>query len=773
MANTYVDYTGADGTGTDGKDFNFSFEYLRDEHVKVKVNGSEVTNFTIVTSPVQLIRFNTTPVADDTIKIYRDSRGDFSPLVDFVDGSILTENELDESYKHNLFIGQEASEGQGGEQLTKKGLIDYDAEGNKIINLGSPTTATDAATKSYVDQTIDNAELVGGSPATVSLGVYDVTSTNDTVKQLRAWTADIEDTNVTATGSSEARTLEDRFSDYINVLDYGVTGDGTTDDTAAIRTAISAGETANKTVYFPDGTYKVTEAIEVAFATRIEGESRLHTIIDVGASTLSYVLGRHGTTGYCSIKNLQIRNRGRTNVDALISFKAPTDQSGSAYYLQLENLLLAQNDLGGSRVSYLGNIYKCIETHTSSPSETPDTSLKWSLSTDVLSADDWVSGQDYTENGSGKCVEIYNNIYASLKTIKTAGGDYGIHANLLQTGLCQTIITSSHEVAGIYLEDSPTVVFDDCHTYSQDERSTTNHLMILDGCRSVAVRNSTFEPQTFSPVAACLLIDKNNSASESTYIKISKCRFLGFAASITNNIVLGATATVYNNVIEDCEMFDPGGTDVSILGTNQQNTSILNCSEISSYADTSYSPASSNNPAYTFYREQQSGFWTYGGTGAPNGTTIFGTSVGPYDDGTGRSIIKQASKGITANQIQAYYNGNGQVGSISTSGSGTSFNTSSDYRLKENVVPMQGAVNKLESIPVYHFNFKADPSKTVDGFLAHEVQAIISEAVTGDKDAVDEDGNPIYQGIDQSKLVPVLVGAVQELIQRVKVLEAK
>ena len=85
MANTYVDYTAVAAQ----TDYNFSFEYLRDAHVKVKVNGSEVTNFTIVTSPVQLIRFNTAPTASAAIKIYRDSRGDFSPLVDFVDGSIL------------------------------------------------------------------------------------------------------------------------------------------------------------------------------------------------------------------------------------------------------------------------------------------------------------------------------------------------------------------------------------------------------------------------------------------------------------------------------------------------------------------------------------------------------------------------------------------------------------------------------------------------------------------------------------------------------------
>ena len=241
MANTYVDYTGADGTGTDGTDFNFSFEYLRDAHVKVKVNGVETSAFTIVTSPVQLIRFNTAPAASATIKIYRDSRGDFSPLVDFVDGSILTENELDESYKHNLFIGQEASEGQGGEQLTKKGLEHYDAEGNKIINLFAPSDNTDAANKAYVDQTIDNAIALGGSPAIVSLGGYDVT----------------------ALGTTTARSLADRFAETFNVMDYGAYNDGT--NTAATTTAIMAAFAAAQangsgSIVFPAGTYSITES---------------------------------------------------------------------------------------------------------------------------------------------------------------------------------------------------------------------------------------------------------------------------------------------------------------------------------------------------------------------------------------------------------------------------------------------------------------------------------------------------------------------------------
>jgi len=189
MANTYVDYTG-DNSETD---FIFNFDYLQDDHVKVKVNDVIVTNYSIVeVSADNVIRFDTAPASNASIRIYRDSRGDFSPLVDFVDGSVLTGDNLDEAYKHNLFVSQEASEGTGNELLNKKGGANYDAEGNKIINLGTPTTGTDAANKGYVDQTIDNAELVGGSPATVSLGGYDVTSSNDTLKQLTAWTADIE-----------------------------------------------------------------------------------------------------------------------------------------------------------------------------------------------------------------------------------------------------------------------------------------------------------------------------------------------------------------------------------------------------------------------------------------------------------------------------------------------------------------------------------------------------------------------------------------------------
>jgi Chaperone of endosialidase len=113
------------------------------------------------------------------------------------------------------------------------------------------------------------------------------------------------------------------------------------------------------------------------------------------------------------------------------------------------------------------------------------------------------------------------------------------------------------------------------------------------------------------------------------------------------------------------------------------------------------------------------------------------------------------------------------VGTITATGSATAYNTSSDYRLKENIVPLTGAIDRVSQLQVHRFNFIDNPDTTVDGFIAHEAQAVVPECVTGEKDAVNDEGNPIYQGIDQSKLVPLLTAALQEAIAKIETLEAK
>lgn len=214
-----------------------------------------------------------------------------------------------------------------------------------------------------------------------------------------------------------------------------------------------------------------------------------------------------------------------------------------------------------------------------------------------------------------------------------------------------------------------------------------------------------------------------------------------------------------------------------------------------------------------------------------NGNILFGTtstgttSGGAYFDpeSLDRTVLftgsSSTSSGVT---LIAFNNPNGIVGGISTAANSTSFNTSSDYRLKENVTDLTGAIDRVKTLAPKRFNFIVDPDTTVDGFLAHEVTTV-PEAITGTKDetrsvsnavlsadgkllaedvlqsdwtagklpTTNQDGNkvdalypsdstwaashtePVYQGIDQSKLVPVLTAALQEAIAKIEALELR
>jgi len=120
-----------------------------------------------------------------------------------------------------------------------------------------------------------------------------------------------------------------------------------------------------------------------------------------------------------------------------------------------------------------------------------------------------------------------------------------------------------------------------------------------------------------------------------------------------------------------------------------------------------------------------------------------------------------------------FRNPNGNVGSIATSGSATSYNTSSDYRLKENVVDISDGITRVKQLSPKRFNFIVDDTTTVDGFIAHEAQTVVPEAVTGTHNEVDDEGNAVMQGIDQSKLVPLLTAALQEAIGEIETLKQR
>jgi hypothetical protein len=170
-------------------------------------------------------------------------------------------------------------------------------------------------------------------------------------------------------------------------------------------------------------------------------------------------------------------------------------------------------------------------------------------------------------------------------------------------------------------------------------------------------------------------------------------------------------------------------------------------------------------------RIDSSGNLLVGGTGLASAGNSYATLRG----GDNNSIETFRIGTGTRTQI-AFYNGTigsaTNVGTIQTSGSNTSYNTSSDYRLKENIAPMTGALDKVAQLKPCTYVWKRD-SVPSQGFIAHELAEVMPDCVSGEKDAVDAEGNPVYQGIDTSFLVATLTAAIQELNAKVTALEAQ
>lgn len=167
-------------------------------------------------------------------------------------------------------------------------------------------------------------------------------------------------------------------------------------------------------------------------------------------------------------------------------------------------------------------------------------------------------------------------------------------------------------------------------------------------------------------------------------------------------------------------------------------------------------------------RIDSSGNLLIGTTSTPNGTSVYGSAF--TNNGDGRRSLIMATSTTATRALQEFYNPNGNVGSIYTSGTATGYATSSDYRLKENVSPMSGALAKVSALKPCTYTWKTDGSDG-EGFIAHELAEVCPQAVMGEKDAVKEDGTPQYQAIDSSFLVATLTAAIQELNAKVTALE--
>jgi len=301
-----------------------------------------------------------------------------------------------------------------------------------------------------------------------------------------------------------------------------------------------------------------------------------------------------------------------------------------------------------------------------------------------------------------------------------------------------------------------------------------------------------------------ILVIKNDNTTDDNGVSID------FAGKDTgsNNITYGRIATKYtNHATEKSHMIfshrnDSGAFDEWMRVTHDGNVGIGTASPdnplevVGADSGIKISSASSNRPHLRFEcgSDEKLRLSANGAYGA----------IGDGSDANRYMILKDGKVGINDEPTDLFYitgnatstamgikigtngyngiefdNATGSlVGRITINSGTTAYVTSSDYRLKENVTDMTGATTRLKQLKPKRFNWIADNTNTlIDGFLAHEVSSIVPEAVAGEKDAVHPDGHHEAgeidpQGIDHSKLVPLLVKTIQELEARITALEA-
>jgi hypothetical protein len=158
-------------------------------------------------------------------------------------------------------------------------------------------------------------------------------------------------------------------------------------------------------------------------------------------------------------------------------------------------------------------------------------------------------------------------------------------------------------------------------------------------------------------------------------------------------------------------------------------------------------------------------------------TTVFGSARATIRCASGNTALSLQTEANSGTQTMVYFadTDSDTCGTITVNATAntTAYNTSSDYRLKENVQPMTGALEKVSALNPVVWKWKHAPMLDGQGFIAHELAEVVPDAVSGEKDAVDAEGNPKYQGIDTSFLVATLTAALQEAHGLIKDLQAR
>ena len=287
------------------------------------------------------------------------------------------------------------------------------------------------------------------------------------------------------------------------------------------------------------------------------------------------------------------------------------------------------------------------------------------------------------------------------------------------------------------------------------------------------------------------------SGDDSGILNIQTNETTAITVDASQNIGIGVTPSAWGSSMRAIQ--------IGTLGSFHQNDAGSFYGSRNSYNSSSGYKYLTTSTAQLFGPESNGGFAWYQAASGTAGNAITWTQAMTLDSSgnllVGKTVVDDSTKGFayrTDGYISVarnggatcYFNRTGSdggvveiandsstVGTISVSGSSTAYNTSSDYRLKNTIAPITGALAKVAQLNPVTYKWNVDGSEG-EGFIAHELAEICPQAVSGQKDAVDENGKPQYQGIDVSFLVATLTKAIQEqqaiietLTQRITALE--
>ena len=383
---------------------------------------------------------------------------------------------------------------------------------------------------------------------------------------------------------------------------------------------------------------------------------------------------------------------------------------------------------------------------------------------------------------SGNDVEVSNTALSSgSDTIIYFGDNF-----IIKDGGAQRFSISSNGTmsnSGNIFNSGPINLEEDNKITFDDDGDQWNWIQATSGEMEMAVGQTltltNVEENIFGEIAVERLntiLSGNVTNSNATYVPI-------YTDSASSTVTRRQRVQTPAQFLSNAGAITGSGTSGRVAfftGTRTQSSDTLYWNSSTNVLGINYSGSTFNNGALQIQgptgNSSSIGLQIYNSTtGTPYGA--HGIFVNGPRYGNAGISIKNPNVGTV---FMRFYNVSGtSVGTITQNGtSSTSYNTSSDYRLKENIVPMTGSIDRLKELKPSKFNFiNQDVSRgatiTVDGFIAHEVSDIIPEAITGEKDGLDFEGNPEYQSIDQSKIVPLLTGALQEAISKIESLEAR